>query len=250
MIAHYARCRAHAVFFTLPLPPPLAQLVVGDDSGGCTVWRRAAPGFAGFVAVASLPEHSRPVRAVAALPRVAGGAFAAGGFATGCADGLVRLYALQRGADDAVSGAALVMALAGHGHYVTSLSVAPWGALLSGSWDGTAREWDIASGACTAVLGGQENGVCVLGLPDGAVATGSTGRKDDSGRHVDYKIRVWRRAAAGAPYAVTATLSQHEQAVRDLAALPGGGFASAGNDGAVRSGCDSPGCGLPTACRI
>ncbi|CAN0532217.1 unnamed protein product, partial [Ectocarpus sp. 8 AP-2014] len=41
------------------------------------------------------------------------------------------------------------------------------GQLISGSWDGTAKVWDVAGGVCVVTLGGHENGVCVLGLPDG-----------------------------------------------------------------------------------
>lgn len=44
-----------------------------------------------------------------------------------------------------------------------------WAQLISGSWDGTAKVWDVASGSCLVTLGGHENGVCVLGLPDGKV---------------------------------------------------------------------------------
>ncbi len=45
------------------------------------------------------------------------------------------------------------------------------GQLLSGSWDGTARVWDPASCTCTQVLEGHENGVSVLGLPNGDIVT-------------------------------------------------------------------------------
>lgn len=40
---------------------------------------------------------------------------------------------------------------------------------MSGSWDGTAKVWDVAGGVCAMTLGGHENGVCVLGLPGGKV---------------------------------------------------------------------------------
>ena len=39
--------------------------------------------------------------------------------------------------------------------------------LISGSWDGSAKIWDVAGGACVTTLAGHENGVCVLGFPDG-----------------------------------------------------------------------------------
>mmetsp|Transcript_20505 Transcript_20505/g.45637 ORF Transcript_20505/g.45637 Transcript_20505/m.45637 type:complete len:398 (+) Transcript_20505:103-1296(+) len=37
--------------------------------------------------------------------------------------------------------------------------------LVSGSWDGTARIWNVATGTCLATLDNHENGVSVVGLP-------------------------------------------------------------------------------------
>ena len=37
----------------------------------------------------------------------------------------------------------------------------------------------------------------MLGLPNGDIVTGSTGRKDEHDRHVDFKIRFWRKTSAG-----------------------------------------------------
>lgn len=52
-------------------------------------------------------------------------------------------------------------------------------ALMIGSWDGSARVWklkeDLSSGEVVAVLPNHENSVCVLGLPNGTIATGSAG---------------------------------------------------------------------------
>jgi WD40 repeat protein len=101
------------------------------------------------------------------------------------------------------------------------------------------RVWDIAEGKCKHVLQNHENGTCVIGLPNGDIVVGSTGRKDGD-KHVDYKIRVWRLDTSGGPpaYVTVRTIEDHEQAVRDLALMPGDtGYVSVGNDGmlAVRN---------------
>ena len=68
-----------------------------------------------------------------------------------------------------------LMELNGHQKGVISFSWTSDGRLISGSWDGTARVWDLNSGQCVLTLGPHENGVHVLGLPDGRIATTSTG---------------------------------------------------------------------------
>jgi phospholipase A-2-activating protein len=139
-----------------------------------------------------------------------------GGFAAGSSDKSIRVYTRE---------GTLVKTLDGHESGVLSLSMTAAGDLVSGSWDGTARVWDLASYKCTQTLAGMENAITVLGLPNGDIVCGSTGRKTPEDRHVDFKIRVWRGGA------VVKTMTQHEQAVRDFAPLPSGGFASASNDG-------------------
>ena len=46
----------------------------------------------------------------------------------------------------------------------------------------------------------------MLGLPNGDIVTGSTGRKDERDRHVDFKIRFWRKTADGEYMALTVSL--------------------------------------------
>ena len=211
-------------------------LVSGGDDGAVFVWRRdgGSPPPA-FSAASQVTGHVKSVRAISALPRSP--SLPSGGFATGCLDGLVRVFAYDAGGEAAP---ALVRTLTGHTAGVTSLSLTACGTrLLSGGWEGVARVWDLASGACVAVLGGHENGTCVLGLPNGDIAVGSTGRKSEDNRHVDYKLRLWRSTASptgpAGGFAVARVLEDHDQAVRDLALLPGGGgFVSVGNDGAVK----------------
>jgi len=128
------------------------------------------------------------------------------GYATGCKDALVRIFNKEH---------KLVRTLAGHEKAVTSLSwlILPsntkmkYPILISGSWDGTARLWDVMNGSCIANLTGHENTVNVLGLPplsnlsdDGnsevtRIVTGSAGVAH--GNIIkDHKIRIWNVAFA------------------------------------------------------
>ena len=61
----------------------------------------------------------------------------------------------------------------GHENNVNSLSQAIPEEIVSGSWDGTARVWDTATGKCKNVLDGHSHAVCVLALPNGIIITGS-----------------------------------------------------------------------------
>jgi phospholipase A-2-activating protein len=163
------------------------------------------------------PEAAHYVRALAALPVSA--RLPRGGFAAGASDNEVRVYHRD---------GTLEATLSGHTGGVLSLSVSSDGArLASGSWDGTCRVWDLGTMACVATLGGMENAISVLYMPNGDILAGSTGRKTADDRHVDYKIRVWRDSKT------VKTMTDHDQAVRSLARLPDamGGFVSAANDG-------------------
>jgi phospholipase A-2-activating protein len=205
-------------------------IVTGGDDGMATVWRRIGASK-DFASVHMCPEHTAALRAAVAIQPCP--AFPTGGFATASLDKAVRLYSL----DPATGRVEFVRALAGHMMGVISLSWTSTGDLLSGGWEGHARVWDIATGACKQVLEGHENGTCVLGLPNGDIVCGSTGRKNEHNQHVDYKLRIWRHSVVGGRpgYSIAKVISDHEQAVMDLALLAGGGgFASVGNDGTCR----------------
>lgn len=177
-------------------------------------WLPSADGGSGYEALeaATLFDHEHWVTAAVRLP--------GGGFATGSMDKKVRLFAAD-GAREAE--------LAGHEGGVISLAVSPCGRwLLSGSWDGSARVWDLRSRQCAHVLPDHENGVCVLALPDGSVVTGSTGRQVGN-TVVDFKLRFWTP-----DFALAKTVSDHSGPIRQLALVPSiGGFVSCSNDGYV-----------------
>lgn len=141
-----------------------------------------------------------------------------GGFAAASSDGIIRLYTR----DGVAAGE-----LAGHKSLVTSLALTPSGQLVSGSWDGTARVWDLESGETVQEIPGLENHVCVAALANGDIVVGTTGEVVD-GKHVHYRVRQYRGGD------VHAMLEDHEAAVQTVVALPGGEFASAGNDGTIR----------------
>eukprot|EP00904_Undaria_pinnatifida_P005698 jgi/Undpi1/2258/HiC_scaffold_13.g05644.m1 len=136
----------------------------------------------------------------------------------------------------------------GHNAPISSLSWSAEGLLLSGSWDETARGWDLETSECKWVLGGHENNVCVLGLGPGLILTGSTGLEVE-GRLVGEQIRMWK----GFPPKETRSLTDHTSGIRDLCGTddddkngdetagrgglssPSKSFCSGSNDGTVRA---------------
>ena len=67
--------------------------------------------------------------------------------------------------------------------------------LISGSWDGTARRWNVSDGRCLATMDGHKNIVSVRGLLplDSSTArfvTGSAGIATDN-VICDHTIRLW-----------------------------------------------------------
>ncbi|CAK5183605.1 unnamed protein product [Aphanomyces euteiches] len=130
----------------------------------------------------------------------------AGGFVTGGMDMHVRVFTKATKEQEFVC----VIKLEGHTSGVISLT---WtqekeSILLSGSWDGTCRGWDIRSQTCRFVLPDHENGVCVLGLSNGRIATGSTGRQQGN-QVVDACIRMWD-AVSPFNYTLMKTLTDHQ----------------------------------------
>jgi len=196
------------------------DLVTGGEDSVVNRWELRAPAEGGSLQATPNFDHDHSVVSLVAMDPGVLDECPTGGFVTGSMDKSIRVFN---------SEGALVRQLLGHGHGVISLS---WDAsnqrLLSGSWDGTAKVWDVSAGSCVATLSGHENGVSVLGLPNGCVATGSTGVQRDQ-QVVDFKIRIWEGERC------VTTVSDHLGPVRGLALLPLGlGFASASNDGTVR----------------
>lgn len=66
-----------------------------------------------------------------------------------------------------------VSELLGHEGAVNSLSQSLEHELVSGSWDGTAKIWDVETGKVKETLTGHTHAVSVLTLQNGITITGS-----------------------------------------------------------------------------
>lgn len=110
--------------------------------------------------------------------------------------------------------------LEGHQGPVAALALAPDGRRLgSAAWDGTARLWDLATGAATVLEGHQGNvNAIAFRATDGLPATAG----------FDGTVRLWPE---GEPPRVLAEFGFPQNA---LAALPDGTLAVGGVDGMVR----------------
>lgn len=87
--------------------------------------------------------------------------------------------------------------------------------IISGSWDGTAKIWNISTQECVTTLGGHSHAVTVLVLQNGQIITGSQ----------DGKIWRWNRDGKQ-----TWVWDGHKDIIRDFAEIPGLGFVSVSND--------------------
>ncbi|KIY50770.1 phospholipase A-2-activating protein [Fistulina hepatica ATCC 64428] len=130
---------------------------------------------------------------------------------TGGQDCLVNVLSLDPPKDSPV------FSLVGHTNNVCALSVTPGGAILSGSWDSTARLWRDFQLAYE-LKGHSASVLSVLALNEEQFITGSA----------DKTIKLWQTHKA------VNTFTGHTDAVRGLAVVPDVGFASCSNDGEIR----------------
>jgi phospholipase A-2-activating protein len=189
---------------------------VEDNSEGSVLSPAAAP----------LP-HSYWVTGVASLSPDCHPLFPEGLTICGARDNLIRLYDLQGN---------LVKCLHGHDKPPVSFSWTSDFRLVSGSWDGTARVWDLASGENTLTLGGHENAVNVLCLTENEtpepnlLATVSTGESVNS-QPANFKLRVWSLTTG---QQVMTPIEDHAGSIRSIFRIPGTGLATTSNDGSVQ----------------
>lgn len=142
-----------------------------------------------------------------------------GAFATGSMDKRIHIFSPT---------GERVAVLEGHEGGVISLALSNCKKhLLSGSWDGTCRVWDLCSQSCLYVLDDHENGVCVLGLPNGVIVTGSTG-KQVGNAVTGFQLRFWR------DFKLANSIADHDGPIRQLALIPELGFVSCSNDGTLK----------------
>jgi phospholipase A-2-activating protein len=185
-------------------------------------------------------DGTRHSHSITALTQLDGG-----GYVSGSKDFLIRIFSPNH---------ELIHSLKGHSNVISSLDVLelPNGndngngssnqVLVSGSWDGTAKLWNIQSGTCLATLDGHENTVSVAALPplDGVarLATGSAGLAQNNAI-VNHKIRIYH-VTGSATTKVTATLQHtvaddHGGPIRGLTFDPlSQNLLSCSNDGTVK----------------
>mmetsp|Transcript_16847 Transcript_16847/g.19110 ORF Transcript_16847/g.19110 Transcript_16847/m.19110 type:complete len:770 (+) Transcript_16847:87-2396(+) len=191
-----------------------AILISGGRDRVVNVWKARADGKV-FDQTKQIFDHEHWVSALVALPD-------GNGFISASQDSIIRRF------DN--NGNLLGLAK-GHTGPVTSLSLDLKGNLISGSWDGSAKVWKLhedGTSSCVQTLPGHENGVCVLALPNGTIATGSAGMQ--SGNSViGYQVRLWKDGKE------IKSMKDHSSAVRSLALSPDAeSFYSSSNDGTVR----------------
>lgn len=180
-----------------------------------------------------------------------------GFYVTGCKDNLIRVF-------DS-SSHQLKATLKGHEKPVTSMSFVSAGStstngdsngngngcdyLVTGSWDGTAKVWDIHRQALLATLPGHENSTCVTGLvpvkdqPANTlkIATGSAGLAQNN-QIEGHTVRIWSvDIQTGQVQCINSVANDHDGPIRDISKLGGRGrqdasrlIATCSNDGSVR----------------
>jgi len=167
--------------------------------------------------------HDHWITAITSLPKGKSNLYTQGCIITGCMDSHIRIYDCD---------GKLIHILEGHAKGVISFSWSNNGSgyLISGSWDGTAKIWDIEEGSCISTLGPHENGVHVLGLNNNLVATTSTGEAVNN-RPVNFKLRIWNIQTGRE---VQSSIMDHEGPIRSITAVPTlDGYATTSNDGSI-----------------
>jgi WD40 repeat protein len=115
----------------------------------------------------------------------------------------------------------LARVLTGHQGAVWAVAVLPDGRVISSSFDGAMRVWDVESGQVLATLTGHQGSVrTVAVLPEGRVVSGSR----------DTTMRVWDVESGQ----VLATLTGHKGSIRTVAVLPDGRVVSGSSDCTLR----------------
>mmetsp|Transcript_15409 Transcript_15409/g.23236 ORF Transcript_15409/g.23236 Transcript_15409/m.23236 type:complete len:803 (-) Transcript_15409:116-2524(-) len=167
----------------------------------------------------SAMSHNHWITAVSYLPPNVIKSYPCGAVVTGCMDNMVRLYDSEGN---------VVSILSGHTKAAISFSWAPEYKLVSGSWDGTARIWDVESGSCIGTFDGHENGVHVCCIDTTLIAV-STGEQIDQ-KPANFKIRLWSLETREL---IVSPIEDHSGPIRSVFQLPGIGFGTTSNDGTV-----------------
>jgi phospholipase A-2-activating protein len=193
-------------------------------------------------------QHDHAVTAILSNPSTSSGqqedstTFA---YVTGCKDAVIRIFD---------SAHQLVGSLKGHEKPVTSLAWCGGNKgggggggeqqqsshfLVSGSWDGTAKVWNMQNRSLVATLPGHENSVCVASLSTSSsststssspsssssssvleIVTGSAGIAANN-RIQDHSIRIWNVDTVTGDTKLKQTVANdHEGPIRDVCFVP------------------------------
>ena len=188
-----------------------------DESAEGTVLSSAAPPL----------HHSYWVTAVSSLAPDCHPMYPDGLVVCGTRDNVILLYDMQGN---------LLHSLSGHEKPPVSFSWTKDYNLVSGSWDGTARLWDISSCLNILTFGGHENAVNVLCLTENetvqqnVLATVSTGESVNS-KPANFRLRYWSLTTG---QLIRAPIEDHAGSIRSIFRIPGAGFATTSNDGSVQ----------------
>lgn len=196
------------------------RVVVGTQGGALYQWALPSKSLTpiGY-------QHDNGVSAILSNDQV---------YVTGCKDAGIRVF-------DALSHD-LLRTLKGHDKAVTSLAwLTSTSYLASGSWDGTAKIWNLATGALVATLPNHENSVCVAGLPSDDndhvlwVATGSAGIAQNNAIQ-NHSVRIWKiTIQTGLVELIRTVANDHQGPIRDIKLIPETGLlATCSNDGTVK----------------
>jgi len=208
---------------------PNGEIVTGcqSDAPSMRRWALVREGLQGpeLTEIGAAVQHSHWVTALTHLPENSNNAvYPEGALVTGCQDSIIRIFSPRTGE--------LMLELEGHKKGVISFSWTSTGQLISGSWDGTAKVWDLAAGGeCVLTLPNHENGVNVLGLENGQIVTTSTGENVND-KPANFYVRFWDPATGKQ---IGGSIKDHEGPIRCIAPLSGiASFVTASNDGTVR----------------
>lgn len=92
--------------------------------------------------------------------------------------------------------------------------------IVSGSWDATAKIWDLESGECMSTLSGHAYAVSVCILENGAIATGSQ----------DGNLHLWDKDGNK----IASRTAGHSNIIREIIEVKGIGLLTCSNDSNVK----------------